>query len=317
MASIVLSETTGYPSTSTAVAPPYRERSHFDGQDVLESGQDDPAKLESGWLNRVIGALPAGEAIAPHGLLGVGVTPPLIVRGPAPVMGWAPTVYRRAGDDLLRRLHRLYAQSDAELATALAQFAATEKLVAAGMPDGELRVRGGAANPDGMEAIAEATARLVSAPDGPRIAALAFEGWDTHVNEGGATGRLADLLGGLDRSFAAFAKGLATVWANTAILVLTEFGRTARVNGSSGTDHGVGTVAYLVGGAVRGGRVIADWPGLKETQLYEQRDLRPTTDIRSVCKGIVEDLFGISGIVLADRVFPHTNHIAPMRNLIR
>lgn len=300
-----------------AAATGYRERSHFDGQDVLESGRNAPAMVESGWLNRVVAALPAGAPTARRGALGVGVTAPLIVRGPAPVLGWAPPNLPPAGDDLIRRLGDLYGQTDPALSRALARAVETEAIASAQKLGGaENRARGGPATPQGMAQIAAAAARLVAAEDGPRIAALAFEGWDTHADEGGATGRLATLLGGLDQAFAAFESGLKAVWADTAILVLTEFGRTARINGTIGTDHGVGTVAYVVGGAVRGGRVVADWPGLKDEQLYERRDLKPTTDVRAVCKGVVADLFGLSGMVLAERIFPDTAAILPMKGLV-
>ena len=184
------------------------------------------------------------------------------------------------------------------------------------MPDGKVSAGGEPASPNCMQVIAAATARLISVPEGHRIAALAFEGWDTHANEGGATGRLANLLSGLDRFFAAFARGMITFWANTAILVVTEFRHTARVNGTFGTDHGVSTAPHLVGGAVRGGRVIADWPGLKEAQFYEQRDLRPTTDVRAVCKGVVVNLFGASGAVAVQCIFPGTHSVAPIKGLI-
>ena len=167
-----------------------------------------------------------------------------------------------------------------------------------------------------MKRIAEGAAGLVRADDGPRIAALAFEGWDTHANEGGAQGRLAQLLGGLDGALAAFEQGLKPVWQDTVVMVVTEFGRTAKVNGTVGTDHGTGTVAFLVGGAVNGGRMIADWPGLKPEQLYEKRDLKPTTDIRAVAKGVVSDLFGLSGPVLAERVFPGTEGMGPISGLV-
>ena len=120
-----------------------------------------------------------------------------------------------------------------------------------------------------MRAGREGAAKLMAADDGPRVAALAFDGWDTHANEGGATGRLAQLLGGLDGAFEAFEKGLGNRWKDTCVVAITEFGRTARINGTVGTDHGTGTVAFLAGGAIKGGRVIADWPGLKEEQLYE------------------------------------------------
>jgi uncharacterized protein (DUF1501 family) len=167
-----------------------------------------------------------------------------------------------------------------------------------------------------MVQIAEGAARLMAADGGPRIAALAFEGWDTHAREGGATGRLAALLGGLDSALAAFQQYLQPYWKDTAILVVTEFGRTARINGTAGTDHGTGTVAFLMGGAVKGGRVIADWPGLKEAQLYQGRDLKPTTDLRAVTKGVLADLYGVSAAALAGRVFPESAAAAPMQGLI-
>lgn len=300
-----------------AAATGYRERSHFDGQDVLESGQQGPGRTESGWLNRMIQALPPGESVERRGALGVGVVPPLIVRGGAPVLGWAPPVMPRAGDDLIQRLADLYGQRDPLLADALARAIETEAIVASqGMGGDAMRSRGGPGNPQGMVQIAEGAARLIGADSGPRIAALAFEGWDTHANEGGAKGRLATLLGGLDGALTALESGLRPVWKDTAVLVLTEFGRTARVNGTVGTDHGTGTVAFLVGGAVKGGRVIADWPGLKPEELHEQRDLRPTMDIRAVAKGVVADLFGVSGPVLAEKVFPGTFDIAPMQGLV-
>jgi uncharacterized protein (DUF1501 family) len=168
----------------------------------------------------------------------------------------------------------------------------------------------------GMRQAAEGAAKLIAADDGPRVAALAFDGWDTHANEGGATGRLAMLLGGLDGALEAFESGLRPQWKDTAILVVTEFGRTARINGTTGTDHGTGTVAILAGGAVKGGRVIADWPGLKDAQLYQSRDLKPTTDLRSVMKGLLADLYGVSAPVLADKVFPDSASVRPMRDLV-
>lgn len=298
-----------------AAATGYRERSHFDGQDVLESGQAGPGQTASGWLNRLLASLPAGEGIARKGVLGVGVVPPLVVRGEAPVLGWAPPRMARAGVDLTMRLSDLYGQRDPGLSVALQQAIETEALAQRRGMNGKMG-GGGPDSADGMRRIAEGAASLVGADDGPRIAALAFEGWDTHANEGGAKGRLANLLGGLDGALATFEQGLSPVWKDTVVMVVTEFGRTAAVNGTTGTDHGTGTVAFLVGGAVRGGRVIADWPGLRAEQLYENRDLRPTTDIRSVAKGVVADLFGLSGPILAEKVFPGTGELKPMQGLV-
>jgi uncharacterized protein (DUF1501 family) len=287
-----------------AVSTPYRDRSHFDGQDVLESGQPGPGLTQSGWLNRLIGTLPAGDRIATAGALGVGTIPPLVVRGPSPVLGWAPATFAPASDDLAHRVLDLYGQQDPLLSLALSEGLSADRMATASGMGGSTQVRGGPADPAGMKQAAEGAARLIAAPDGPRIAALAFEGWDTHANEGGATGQLATRLGGLDSAITAFEQNLGAAWKDTAIMVVTEFGRTARINGTAGTDHGEGTVALLAGGAIRGGRVLADWPGLSAKALYEGRDLKPTTDLRAVAKGIVADLFGVSASVLADRVFP-------------
>lgn len=292
-----------------AVATGYRERSHFDGQDVLESGQPGPGLTASGWLNRLLGALPRGDRIVRAGALGIVATAPLIVRGPAPVTGWAPPALPRAGGELASRVLDLYAKRDPALFAALSHGLDTEAVAAGGM---------GRPSPgrDGMRQVAEGAARLLAAPDGPRIAALAFDGWDTHANEGGATGQLAGRLAGLDAALDAFRTGLGPAWRDTAILVVTEFGRTARINGTTGTDHGTATTAFLVGGAVRGGQVLADWPGLGPGSLHENRDLKPTTDLRAVAKGIAADLFGVSPLVLGRDVFPETAGLAPVRGLI-
>ena len=298
-----------------ATATNYRERSHFDGQDVLESGMPGPGFTESGWLNRAVAALPKGDRVARLGGLAIGAATPLVLRGNAPVVGWAPEIIPTAGDDLARRVLDLYAQTDPMLAKAMSQGLQIDKIAARDMGT-DRRDKGGPGSPAGMRQAAEGAARLVAADDGPRVAALAFEGWDTHAGEGGATGRLMQLLGGLDGAFEAFQIGLGAKWADTAIIAITEFGRTAHVNGTVGTDHGTGTVAFLAGGAIRGGRVIADWPGLKEGQLFEKRDLAPTTDLRAVLKGLLADQFGIAPAVLGQSVFPGTIAVRPMQGLI-
>ena len=298
-----------------ATATNYRERSHFDGQDVLESGMPGPGFTESGWLNRAVAALPRGDRVARLGGLAIGAATPLVMRGNAPVVGWAPEIIPTAGDELARRVLDLYEHSDPLLANAMRQGLQVDKIAA---PDrgGDRRGKGGPGSPAGMRQAAEGAARLIAADDGPRVAALAFDGWDTHAGEGGATGRLMQLLGGLDGAFEAFQTGLGPKWADTAIVAITEFGRTARVNGTAGTDHGTGTVAFLAGGAIKGGRVIADWPGLKETQLFEKRDLAATTDLRAVLKGLLAEQFGLSPAVLGHSVFPGTIGVQPMRDLI-
>ncbi|MBN9005611.1 MAG: DUF1501 domain-containing protein [Rhizobiales bacterium] len=292
-----------------AVATPYRDRSHFDGQDVLESGFAGPGRVQSGWLNRALGALPKGERVT--SALAVGPTAPLVLRGPAPTVGWAPAVLPQAADDTAMRLLELYDHRDRALHEALAQGLKLEKSAS-----GEgMKPKGGNAVA-AMRFAAKGAAKLMAADDGPRIGALAFDGWDTHANEGGPVGRLAFLLSGLDGAFEEFQNGLGPRWRDTVVIVATEFGRTAHINGTSGTDHGTGTIALLAGGAVKGGRVIADWPGLKTANLYQARDLAPTTDLRAVIKGVLRDQLGLSEQVLAKTVFPDSGAVKPMAGLV-
>jgi uncharacterized protein (DUF1501 family) len=297
-----------------AVATNYRDRSHFDGQDVLESGYPVPGKTDSGWLNRAVAALPAGRV--KRGL-GVGTTAPLVIRGPAPVLGWAPQDLPSASDDLAARVLDLYAHRDPALAAALRSGLATEKMATRdGMADDMKKPRGGMDQPAGMRQAAAGAARLLAAPEGPRVAALAFDGFDTHQNEGTAQGVLATRLSGLDGALEEFEKGLGEGWKDTIVVAVTEFGRTARVNGTNGTDHGTGTVAFLAGGALAGGRVIADWPGLGQERLYQGRDLFPTIDLRAILKGILADQFGIPRNQLANKIFPDSTAAAPMPGLV-
>jgi uncharacterized protein (DUF1501 family) len=296
-----------------ATATNYRERSHFDGQDVLESGMPSPGLVESGWLNRAVAALPKGERVGAGGALAVGATAPLVIRGPAPILGWAPSGLTAPTDDLVGRLMNLYAETDPALAKALqagldADHIASRQGMDGLTPGGDVALV--------MRKAAQGAARLMNADDGPRIGALAIDGWDTHANEGGAAGRLAQLLGGLDGVFAAFESELGARWRDTVIVAITEFGRTARINGTTGTDHGTATVAFLAGGALAGGRVIADWPGLKTADLYEARDLKPTTDLRAVLKGVLGEHLGLSAEALGRAVFPNTLGVKPTGGLI-
>ncbi len=292
-----------------AVATPYRDRSHFDGQDVLESGFAGPGRVQSGWLNRALGALPRGKRVMSG--LAVGPTTPLVLRGPAPTVGWAPAVLPQAADDTAMRLLDLYGHRDPALQAALAQGLKLEKSASGD----DMKPKDGNAVA-AMRSAAKGAAKLMAADDGPRIGALAFDGWDTHANEGGPVGRLAFLLSGLDGALAELESGLGPRWRDTVVIVATEFGRTARINGTSGTDHGTGTIAFLAGGAVKGGRVIADWPGLKAANLYQARDLAPTTDLRAVIKGVLHDHLGLSEIVLANAVFPDSAAAKPMTGLV-
>ena len=292
------------------MATPYRDRSHFDGQDVLESGYAGSGKVQSGWLNRALEALPRGMRVMSG--LAIGPTTPLVLRGAAPTMAWAPAALPQAADDTAMRLVELYRHRDPALATALSQGLQLDKQA----QGDDMKPKPGTGGAGAMKLVARGAAKLMSADDGPRIAALAFDGWDTHANEGGATGRLAQLLGGLDGALAEFETGLGERWRDTVVVVTTEFGRTARINGTEGTDHGTGTVALLVGGAVKGGRVISDWPGLKPANLYEGRDLAPTTDLRAVIKGVLHDHLGVADRVLAEAVFPDSAPVKAMKGLV-
>ena len=164
--------------------------------------------------------------------------------------------------------------------------------------------------------LANGAGKLLAKPDGPRLATISYEGWDTHVQEGADNGRLAKNLSALDVSLDDLARTLGPAWNDTVVAVVTEFGRTAWGNGGGGTDHGTATTAFLLGGAVKGGRVIANWPGLRQADLQDGRDLRPTTDLRAVLKGVLRDHFGLSEKVLATDVFPGSIGIRPMAGLV-
>jgi uncharacterized protein (DUF1501 family) len=301
-----------------ATASPYRERSHFDGQDMLESGYERTGRVDSGWLNRLFAAVPSGRPVPGPRVLGVGSSAPLIVRGPAPIMGWAPTTLRQPHDDLTVRVLDLYRHLDPALEDALAAgIEALDVVDGAEGTMGKPQTEGMAAGEKSMVETATGAARLLASPGGPRLASLSFNGWDTHAREGGAEGRLANLLAGLDQAITAMKSNLGPAWKDTVVLVVTEFGRTVHINGTLGTDHGTGTAAFLIGGAVAGKRVIADWPGLGSGQLYEGRDLKPTTDLRSVFKGVARDHLGISENVLSSSVFPGSEAIKPQRDLLK
>ena len=297
-----------------AAASPYRDRSHFDGQDTLESGFTGPGHTDSGWLNRLLVTLPNEQRANPRGAnpqgLGIGAMTPLVIRGKAETLGWAPSNLKAADADLPPRLLSLYQAGDPMFANVL-QEAITTGRIASGY--NTMNATGGAGDPKTMVAMAEGSARLLAAADGPRVCALAFEGWDTHAAE---AQRLQTLLTGLDNAFNAFEQTLGPAWNDTAILVVTEFGRTAAVNGTQGTDHGTATMAYLTGGAVKGGRVIANWPGLKPAQLYQNRDLAPTTDLRSIAKGVMMSFYDTPQSALDNDIFPDSASAAPMRDLI-
>jgi uncharacterized protein (DUF1501 family) len=299
-----------------AAAGPYRSRSHFEAQDYLESGADH--RLTSGWLNRAVAALPPapasppGQTSAVGQALAVGVIVPLLLRGSASVASWAPHGFATPAPDLYARIAEVN-RDDRLIGPAIteglrARGFATEVMTGDGTP-------AGAADRDkyAFPALAEAAGRLLAAADGPRIAAMEVNGWDTHVAQ---MPRLEQPLRQLDAGLAALKTALGPAWRRTAVLVVTEFGRTARVNGDKGTDHGTATVAFVLGGAVAGGRVRADWPGLGAGKLFENRDLAPTVDVRTVAKGLLAGHLGLSGAALA-QVFPGSESATLTGGLLR
>ena len=292
-----------------AVAGPWRVRSHFEAQDDLESGADH--RLDSGWLNRVAAVLPvSGPAPAAGAAMAIGVDMPLLLRGTARVGGWAPAGFGPVAPDLYDRAAAL-AGRDPVIGPAL-----REGLRELGFTDAALGAQGHPARgkrDHGFAALAGAAGTLLARPDGPRLAALEIEGWDTHV---GQVPRLRFMLSTLDAGLAALKASLGAEWRRTVVLAMTEFGRTARINGTGGTDHGTATVAFLAGGAVAGGRVVADWPGLGGGRLFQNRDLAPTTDLRAVAKGVLAGHLGLGPAALAT-VFPGSLSVTPMGGLVR
>jgi uncharacterized protein (DUF1501 family) len=289
-----------------AVASPYRGRSHFDGQDVLEAGSVGVDGTRSGWLNRALGV----DTRNSGGAIALAHTVPLMLRGEASVSSYAPSRLPDTDEDTLRRLEKLYAddeffQAQFEQALAARAIAARDK--------NEKKMRGGGAA--AFKSVMEQTARFLSAPDGPRIAMTEADGWDTHANQGATAGNLARRFAALDAGLATLRDGLGEHWDTTAVLVVTEFGRTVRVNGTGGTDHGTGGAALLLGGAVAGGKVTADWPGLNT--LYEDRDLMPTTDLRSVFKAALVEHLGLDEARVATQVFPHSRNAPVLPNLFK
>ena len=282
-----------------AIASPYRDRSHFDGQNVLETGGTGAYQLKDGWMNRLLGVVPTDDARA----IAVAATVPMALRGPRDVASYAPSVLPEASDDLLARVTQLY-QGDAQLHALWNEATATRLLT------------GDLTEDDGRNAAATGAlaARLLAPDNGARIAMIETGGWDTHA---GQPARLANNLKGLDALVASLRTGLGPLWNDTLVLVATEFGRTVAVNGTGGTDHGQASAAMLLGGGVKGGRVVADWPGLRTADLYEGRDLKPTTGLDAFIGGAIAEHFAIDPQRTMAALFPASAKTAQINGLIR
>lgn len=311
----------GQARIAPAVASPDRARSHFEAQDVLESGAAVVYETGSGFLNRALEAMPARRIEA----LSVGATAPLILRGKVQTGSWSPGAAGEGSPRLPGILGDLYAndpllgpalarglQTEAMAATAMQETAApTPAPMAGGGVQGFIRQGQAVARGIGMT-----VAGFMRQADGPQIVAISVDGWDTHANQGAAEGQLANRLLYLDALLTGLHEALAADWKDTVVVVATEFGRTARINGTGGTDHGTGSTAFVLGGGLKPGGIIGDWPTLKAPALFEGRDTRPTLDLRALFKGVLADHMGLDRRALDTTVFPDSAGVAPVTGLV-
>jgi uncharacterized protein (DUF1501 family) len=281
-----------------ALASRYRDRSHFDGQNVLETGGTRPYQLKDGWLNRFLALLPRDQADA----IAISSTIPVALRGKVGVASYAPSGLPAAPDDLLMRISSMYA-TDPQL------HGLWEQAMLTRMTAGDL------SDADGKNAAATGalTAQLLTGQSA-RIAMIETGGWDTHAQQ---KGRMVRQLNGLDALLTALRSGLGAQWANTLVIVATEFGRTVAVNGTGGTDHGTASAAMLLGGSVAGGRVIADWPGLTGANLYEGRDLKPTLSLDTFISAALSQHYGLDPSRVRSALFPDESGPAFKEALVR
>jgi uncharacterized protein (DUF1501 family) len=288
-----------------AMAIPYRTRSHFDGQAILETGLDRPDGASDGWLNRLLQVMEGRRSG-----IAVAAGMPRSLMGPHEVTTWSPARLGIVEGAYVDRLSLLY-RRDPDLHGSFEAALQMQEIA----PDMDMAM-GGRASRGQPSAIMSAAARLLRQPDGPNVAALEFSGWDTHANQGLVGGQLDRLLAQLSAGLLTLRTEMGTEWANTTVVVMTEFGRTARPNGTLGTDHGTAGAGFVIGPNVAKSAVVADWPGLSERALYEGRDLRPTLDTRTVLKGVVGGVFDLTS-GQADRVFPGTAGMRGMVELMR
>lgn len=274
-----------------AIASPYRDRSHFDGQNVLETGGSAAYQLRDGWLNRLLGLLPTADSKA----LAISDTVPMALRGSNQVSSYAPSKLAGPSEDLLQRVSAMY-DPDAQL------HALWSEAVATRMTAGDVEASG-----QNGAATGGVAAKLLAGDSGARIAMIETNGWDTHS---GQRGRLAAQLKNLDGILGSLKSGLGADWADTLVVVATEFGRTVRPNGTAGTDHGEASLAMLFGGALAGGKVIADWPGLSTAALYEGRDLKPTTELDSLVAGALAQHYALEPARVMATLFPESRSAA-------
>lgn len=307
-----------------AVATPDRARSHFEAQDVLESGSAVVYGAPSGWLNRTVSSLQAQRKVD---AIAIGATSPLVLRGPAAVSSWSPGKVVDTESRLPTLLQELY-KDDSVLGPAFARGLATEtmaQVAMTGMAPSDPMM--GGAQPatvqayqrqgqDAARKLGQTVAGFMREPGGPQIAAISLDGFDTHANQGAATGQLATRLGYMDAVLDGVHTGLGPDWQDTVIVVATEFGRTARINGTAGTDHGTASTALLLGGGLKKGGIVGDWPTLRTSALFENRDLAPTLDMRGLFKGVLAEHLGVDAKALDNQVFPDSGAVRPVASLV-
>ncbi|MGH8182481.1 MAG: DUF1501 domain-containing protein [Rhodanobacteraceae bacterium] len=293
-----------------AAAPPYWGRSHFQAQNCVENGTSKPDGAQSGWLNRCIACMPGVDGLACAAVM------PLTMRGAAKVETWSPPLPTGVNPILLQRLQPLYA-ADVRLAAPFVRAVAQQGDLPVPMPGLAMMAKNGGkpGKPQrgGLPVMMGAAGGFMGKTDGPRIAFVEDDGWDTHANEAAiVTRKIAELDAGLK----AFQQSIGAAWSRTILIVATEFGRTAHINGTGGTDHGTGGSMFLAGGALRGGRVAGNWPGIGTGELYQQRDVHATTDFRAVFKGVLAAHLHVPESLLESRVFPGSAGAEPMGNLV-
>lgn len=306
----------GQARIAPAIASPDRARSHFEAQDVLETGSAKVYGAETGWLNRTL------EALAPvrqvEGL-SVGTTAPLILRGKVQAASWSPGKLVDETARLPSLLQDLY-KSDPLLGPAFARGLETEAMAEtamAGMAGANpMAAQDLARNRAGTETARKLGSTLggfMIQAGGPQIAAVSLDGFDTHANQ---LGQIATRLAYMDAVLDGLNQGLGAEWKNTVVIAVTEFGRTARVNGTGGTDHGTASTGLILGGALKPGGIIGDWPGLAEKALFENRDTAPTLDMRGLFKGVLADHMGVDRALLDRKIFPDSLGVRPVAGLV-
>jgi uncharacterized protein (DUF1501 family) len=295
------------------ICSPYQTRSHFDCQNVLETGAAKPHLVNDGWLNRAL--TPMGLATG-TGAVAIDQTPPLLLAGPARATSWMPAIMPEPDSAFIQKVRQLYAD-DPALSSALSGAVDLQAQVKEGDDDPYARNAQHKAAYGNLTPLFSGAGRLLAGAHGPRVAVLEAGGWDTHVLEGAGTGNLTRRLQALDQGLDSLKTTLGPAWPRTVVVMATEFGRTVKPNGSGGTDHGTGTAAYVLGGAVAGGHVRAEWVGLSPAVLKDGRDQPARTDLRALFKGVLAEHMGVSRSALDTTIFPDSGNVTPLKGLVR